>query len=138
MNTCKDWDPGFRYQEDYFGVMGVVLGEVGEIQAYFLAFFHIFDSEVEPEDMASRVGIDPKEEIVFIIADLYHTVQVPAFEPWLKREFFVEVDGRVHPLEGSVVYLILVELIMDHRILSYWVVTWRKLVFLLTFRSLKS
>ena len=118
--------------------MRVVLREVGQVEAHLLPLLHVFDGEVEPEDVTSCVGIDPEEEIVLALADLHHAVQVPALEPRLKREFLLQVDRRVHALEGAVVDLVLVELVVDHRILSYSRVTCRKLVFLLTFRSLKS
>lgn len=64
------------------------------------------------------VGVDPKKEIIFSFADLHCTVEIATFEPRLKDEFVLDIDGRVHSLKSPIVNLILIELIMDHRILN--------------------
>ena len=95
----------------------------------------VLDGKVEPEDVATSVGVDSQEQIVLICVDLDHAVQIATLEPRLKNKLFFLSKGRVHPLEGAVVNFIPIELVVAHRVLHLGGHTCKKLLFLLTLFS---
>lgn len=98
--------------------MRAIFGQIANIEPHSLPFIHVFDGEIVPGDVPAGVGVDPQEEVVFVMVYLYRAVQISALKSGLKHQLFLQVDGGVHAFKGAIVELIPVELIMRHYVLD--------------------
>lgn len=61
-----------------------VFFEVYNIESYSL-FAKIFDCEIEPLDMPSRISINSHKKIVLVLCDFYNGIQVTTFKITIKN-----------------------------------------------------
>ena len=117
--------------------MSVAFGQVADIQANLLVGWAVSDGEVEPVDVASGVGVNSQEKVILCLTNFDSTIEVSPFEPRFEDELLLQIQGRVHAFEGTVEYLVFVELIMHHALLHIQGGTLNKELFLATFLSSK-
>ena len=66
-------------------------------------------AEVEPVHVSPGVAIHSQKAVKLSLLDLYHTVEVPSLEHAIEGVLILDVEGGVHPLEGPVEQVVLVE-----------------------------
>jgi hypothetical protein len=94
----------------------VAFGQVAQVELD-PAVAHVFDREVEPEEVSSGVGVYPEEKVVLVGVHLYNAVKVTSFKPRLKNQLVSCLQRGIHAFKGSIVDLISVELVVVHRVL---------------------
>ena len=66
-------------------------------------------AEVEPVHMSPGVAIHSQKAVELSFLDLYHAVEVPSLEHAIESVLILDVKSGVHPLEGPVKQVVLVE-----------------------------
>ncbi len=69
--------------------MRIIFGEIGQVEFDPPSLLQVPHCKVKPEDVSLGVGVDSKEQVVFILTDLHNTVQVAPLEPRLEDDFLL-------------------------------------------------
>lgn len=77
-----------------------VLFKVNNVESYFFPTY-IFNCEIKPLDVTSRICIDSHKKIILVLSHLDGGIQIAAFELTIKNELIASFDGGVHALEES-------------------------------------
>lgn len=81
-------------RQPYIKVETLLLGEIVYVELDSLSLAAVSDSKVEPVEVSSRVRVWAHVQVVLLLADLHHEVEVAGFElaveaqaPWFVERF---------------------------------------------------
>lgn len=94
------------------------LSHITDIEFDIGIWLAIGNLKIKPKQMPPRIGVNPQKQIILILGNFNHTIQISGLKPGIELKFFLFVNGGVHTLKSPIINLIFVKLILTHSFLQ--------------------